>query len=61
MSLLRIALFFFMLVSHVLVVFVCFRTFLHGVMIAYMRAMFKFEDHFWIEFTIDLFTMHTFA
>ena len=50
-----------MLVSHVLVVFACFRTFLHGVIIAYMCAMLKFEDHFWIEFTIDLFTMHTFA
>ena len=32
-----------------------FRTFLHGVIIAYMCAMLKIEDHFWIEFTIDLF------
>ena len=52
---------FFMLGSHVLVVSVCFRPFLHGVIIAYMCAMLKIEDHFWIEFTIDLFTMHTFA
>ena len=44
-----------MLMSHVLVVCVCFRTFLHGVIIAYMYAMLKIEDHFWIEFTIDLF------
>ena len=35
-------------------VFVCFRTFLHGVIIAYRCAMLKIEDHFWIEFTIDL-------
>ena len=53
MSLLRIAL--LRLMSHVLVVCVCFRTFLHGVIIAYMCAMLKIEDHFWIEFTIDLF------
>ena len=32
-----------------------FRIFLHGVIIAYMHAMLKIEDHFWIEFTIDLF------
>ena len=32
---------------------VCFRTFLQ-VVIAYMCAMLNFEDHFWIEFTIDL-------
>ena len=38
--------FFSMLVSHVLVVCVCFRTFLHGVIIAYMCAMLKIEDHF---------------
>ena len=44
-----------MLMSHVLVVCVCFRTFLHGVIIAYMCAMLKIEDHFWIEFTTDLF------
>ena len=25
-----------------------FRTFLHGVIIAYMCAMLKIEDHFWI-------------
>ena len=31
-----------------------FRTFLH-VIIAYMCAMLNIEDHFWIEFTIDLF------
>ena len=53
LSLLRIALF-FMLMSLLLVVCV-FRTFFHGVMIAYMCAMLKIEDHFWIEFTIDLF------
>ena len=29
-----------------LVVCVCFRTFLHGVIIAYMYAMLKIEDHF---------------
>ena len=41
--------------SHVLVVCLYFRTFLH-VVIAYMCAMLKIEDHFfWIEFTIDLF------
>ena len=40
--------------SHVLVVCSCFRTFLH-VGIAYMCAMLKIEDHFLIEFTIDLF------
>ena len=34
--------------------FACvFRTFLH-VVIAYMCAMLNIEDHFWIEFTIDL-------
>ena len=44
-----------MLMSHVLVVCVCFRTFLHGVLITYMCAMLKIEDHLWIEFTIDLF------
>ena len=38
--------FFSMLVSHVLVACVCFRTFLHGVIIAYMCAMLKIEDHF---------------
>ena len=42
-----------MLMSHVLVVCVCFRTFLH-VVIAYMCVMLNLEDHFWIEFTIDL-------
>ena len=46
--------FFFMLVSHGLVVCVCFRTFLH-VVIAFICAMLKIEDQFWIEFTIDLF------
>ena len=45
---------YFMLMSHVLVVCVCFRTFLH-VVIAYVCAMLNIEDHFfWIEFTIDL-------
>ena len=48
LSLLRIALFFFMLMSLLLVVCV-FRTFLHGVIIAYMCAMLKIEDHFGIE------------
>ena len=48
-----------MLMSHVLVVCV-FRTVLH-VVIAFMCAMLKIEDQFWIEFTIDLFKMHTFA
>ena len=48
-----------MLMSLVLVVCV-FRTFLH-VVIAFMCAMLKIEDQFWIEFTIDLFKMHTFA
>ena len=43
-----------MLVSHVLVVRVCFRTFLH-VVIAFSCAMLKIEDQFWVEFTIDLF------
>ena len=50
----------FMLMSHVLVVCVCFRTFLH-VVIAYMCAMLNIEDHFWIEFTIELDQMHTFV
>ena len=55
-SLLRIALFFFVYVGEsCVVVCVCFRTSLHGVIIAYMCAMLKIEDHFWIEFTIDLF------
>ena len=40
--------------SHVLVVCVCVRTFLH-VVIAYRCAMLNIEDQFWIEFTIDLF------
>ena len=41
--------------SHVLVVCLYFRTFLH-VVIAYMCTMLKIEDHFfWIEFTINLF------
>ena len=45
----------FMFMSHVLVVCLYFRTFLH-VVIAYMCAMLKIEDQFfWIEFTIDLF------
>ena len=48
-----------MLMSLVLVVCLL-RTFLH-VLIAFMYAMLKIEDQFWIEFTIDLFTMHTFA
>ena len=43
-----------MLVSHMLVVRGCFRTFLH-VVIAFSCAMLKIEDQFLIEFTIDLF------
>ena len=42
-----------MLMSHVLVVCVCFRTFLH-VVIAYVCNMLNLEDQCWIELTIDL-------
>ena len=42
-----------MLMSHVLVVCVCFRTFLH-VVIANMCAMLNIEDYFWIKFIINL-------
>ena len=48
-----------MLMSLLLVVYV-FRTFLH-VVIAFRCAMLKIEDKCWIEFTIDLFKMHTFV
>ena len=62
LSLLRIALFFFFYVGESCVsCCVCFRLFLHGVIIAYMCAMLKIDYHFWIEFTINLFKMHTFA
>ena len=50
-----------MLISHVLVVCVCFRTFLHGVIIAYMCAMLKIEDHFLDRVHYRLVQMHTFA
>ena len=48
-----------MLMSLLLVVCVV-RTFLH-VVIAFMCARLKIEDQCWIEFTIDLFKMHTFV
>ena len=52
--------FFFMLVSHVLVVRVCFRTFLH-VVIAFICAMLKIEDQFWDRVHYRLVQLHTFV